>query len=128
MRMDARRMAPPGIAGIGSGPHRSPIAHRPARRHCRALVVSWNGGMRRATDMDHALTVRLPDQVYRAARNMADRRGISINRLVQEAIAEIAEKSVEERLRRAYDVLALDPAAAEVETSFAIQAEALLGE
>jgi predicted HicB family RNase H-like nuclease len=41
--------------------------------------------------MDHALTVRLPDQVYRAARNMADRRGISINRLVQEAIAEKAE-------------------------------------
>jgi len=74
-------------------------------------------------DMDHALTVRLPDPVYRAARNMADRRGISINRLVQEAIAEKAEKSVEERLSRAYDVLALDSAEADVESLFAIQAE-----
>ena len=78
--------------------------------------------------MDHALTVRLPDHVYRAARNMADRRGISINRLVQEAIAEKAEKSVEERLRRAYDMLAVGSEEADIENSFAIQAEALLGE
>jgi hypothetical protein len=91
-------------------------------------VVSYYGGMRRAMDMDHALTVRLPDPVYRAARNMADRRGISINRLVQEAIAEKAEKALEERSRRAYDVLAEDAAEADVENSFAIQAEALLGE
>ncbi|HEY4592042.1 MAG TPA: hypothetical protein VIJ61_06515 [Thermoanaerobaculia bacterium] len=78
--------------------------------------------------MDHALTVRLPDQVYRAARNMADRRGISINRLVQEAIAEKAEKSVEERLSQAYDLLAQDSAESDVESIFAVQVEALLGE
>jgi len=59
---------------------------------------------------------------------MADRLGISINRLVQEAIAEKAEKSVEERLSRAYDMLALDPAEADVESLFAVQVEALLGE
>jgi len=76
--------------------------------------------------MDHALTVRLPDSIYRAARNMADRRGISINRLVQEAIAEKAEKSVEERLSQAYDMLAGDSAETDVEKLFAIQAEALL--
>lgn len=78
--------------------------------------------------MDHALTIRLPEQVYRAARNMADRRGISINRLVQEAIAEKAEKSVEERLSQAYDLLARDSAESDVESLFAVQAEALLGE
>lgn len=78
--------------------------------------------------MDHALTVRLPEPVYRAARNMAERRGISMNRLVQEAIAEKAEKSVEERLMRAYDMLAEDLTEADVENSFAIQAEALLDE
>ncbi|HEX3529610.1 MAG TPA: hypothetical protein VH988_21330 [Thermoanaerobaculia bacterium] len=78
--------------------------------------------------MDHALTVRLPDQVYQAARNMADRLGISINRLVQEAIAEKAEKSVEERLSRAYDMLAVDAAETDVERFFAVQVEALLGE
>ena len=77
--------------------------------------------------MDHALTVRLPDRVYQAARNMADRRGISINRLVQEAIAEKAEKSVEERLSQAYDLLAQDSAESDVESIFAVQAEALLG-
>ena len=78
--------------------------------------------------MEHALTVRLPEGVYRAARNMADRRGISLNRLIQEAIAEKAEKSVEERLHQAYDLLAADSAGEEVESFFAIQAEALLGE
>lgn len=78
--------------------------------------------------MDHALTVRLPDNVYQAARNMADSRGISINRLVQEAIAEKAEKSVEERLRRAYDMLAVGSEEDDIENSFAIQAEALLVE
>jgi predicted DNA-binding ribbon-helix-helix protein len=78
--------------------------------------------------MDHALTVRLPDWVYQAARNMADRRGISINRLVQEAIAEKAEKSLEERLSRAYDLLAQDSAEADVERVFASQVEAVLCE
>jgi predicted DNA-binding ribbon-helix-helix protein len=78
--------------------------------------------------MDHALAVRLPEYVYRAARNMADNRGISINRLIQEAIAEKAEVSVGERLRRAYDLLAEDPSEAGIESVFAIQAEAFLGE
>jgi len=74
--------------------------------------------------MDHALTLRLPDQIYRVAKDMADRRGISINRLAQEAIAEKAEElaEAEGRLRRAYDVLAQDTAGADVENLFAIQA------
>lgn len=78
--------------------------------------------------MDHALTVRLPETVYRAARSMADRQGISLNRLVQEAISEKAEKSVGERLQQAYDLLAADADEADVESYFAIQAEVLLGE
>lgn len=45
-----------------------------------------------------------------------------------EAIAEKAEKSVEERLRRAYNMLASDSEEADIESSFAIQPEALLGE
>lgn len=61
--------------------------------------------------------VRLPEHVYRPARNMADNRGISINRLIQEAIAEKAEVSVGERLRRAYDLLAEDPSGAEATAS-----------
>ncbi len=76
--------------------------------------------------MPHTLTVRLPDTLYRAARNMADRRGISLNRLVQEALAEKAEQAVRERLERAYDVLAEDAEQADVEKYVAVQAEALL--
>jgi hypothetical protein len=59
---------------------------------------------------------------------MATREGISMNRLVQEAIAEKAEKSVKERLEKAYDVLAASPAEDDIEDLFAIQAEALLDE
>jgi hypothetical protein len=47
------------------------------------------------------------------------------NRSVQEALAEKAEHSVAERLRQAYDLLAMDED--DIESSFAIQAEALLG-
>ena len=73
--------------------------------------------------LDHALTVRLPDRIYRAARNMADRNGISINRLVQEAIVEKAGKGMKDRLKQAYDLLADD---ASVEDAFPVQVEALL--
>ena len=55
-------------------------------------------------------------------------RGINLNRLVREACAEKAETSVEERLSRAYDMLAGDSAETDVESSFAIQAEALVDE
>ena len=75
---------------------------------------------------DHALTVRLPDRVYRAAKNMAGRQGISINRLVQQAISEKAGSSVKDRLTRAYDLLADDPSAASVDDALALQAEAIL--
>ena len=75
---------------------------------------------------DHALTLRLPDRIYRAARNMAGRQGISINRLVRQAIVEKAGTSVKDRLTRAYELLADDPAEASVEDALAVQAEAIL--
>jgi hypothetical protein len=59
---------------------------------------------------------------------MANRRGISMNRLVQEAIAEKAATSMSERLKEAYDLLAGSPEGSDIEGLFAIQAEALLGE
>jgi len=78
--------------------------------------------------MTHALTVRLPQKLYLAAKNIAHRRGISVNRLVQEAIAEKAEKSLQDRLRKAYSVLAEDISETDIEKFFAVQAEALLNE
>ncbi len=76
--------------------------------------------------MLHTLTIRLPDRIYRAARNMADRHGISLNRLVQETLAERAGKSVEARLKRSYDLLADDARESDVEDALPVQAEAIL--
>lgn len=76
--------------------------------------------------MEHALTIRLPDSVYQAAKKLATRQGISLNRLVQDAISEKAVESLEKRLSRAYDLLAEDADEADVDRTFAVQAEALL--
>jgi hypothetical protein len=52
-------------------------------------------------------------------------RFVSDIRLVEEAIAEKAEKSVEERLDKAYDMLAAGSAEDDIEDFFAVQAEVL---
>ncbi|MHC4670945.1 MAG: hypothetical protein ACYTBZ_00550 [Planctomycetota bacterium] len=72
--------------------------------------------------------MRLSEKVYKAAKNIASRRGISINRLVQEAIAEKADKALETRLKKAYDLLAEDQEESDAEVFFAAQAEALLND
>lgn len=74
----------------------------------------------------HTLTVRLPAGVYKAAKRLAEREGVSLNRIVQDALAEKAERSVTARVRKAYDVLAGDAAGADVENLLAVQAEVLL--
>ena len=76
--------------------------------------------------MDHALTLRIPDTIYQAAKNIAARRGMSLNKLVQEAITEKAAQSMENRLKRAYDLLATDSSGEGIEEAFLLQAEALL--
>ena len=74
----------------------------------------------------HSLTVRIPDSVYRAARKLAEREGVSLNQLVIQALGERARQSIERRLAEAYEVLGQDEAEAEVETLLGSQAEALL--
>jgi hypothetical protein len=74
----------------------------------------------------HSLTVRIPDSVYRAARKVAKREGVSLNKLVVQALGERALQSIERRLAEAYEVLGQDEAEAEVETFLGVQAEALL--
>ena len=73
--------------------------------------------------MDHAMTIRLPERVWRAARKMAERRNISLNRLVQEALVQEAAAALQERLHCAYDTLAGDD---DLEDLLAVQAAALL--
>ena len=74
----------------------------------------------------HSLTIRIPDSVYRAARRLAEREGVSLNRLVIQALGEKARQSIERRLADAYEVLGQDEAEADVETFLGVQAEALL--
>jgi hypothetical protein len=74
----------------------------------------------------HSLTVRIPDSVYRAAKKLAEREGVSLNRLVIQALGEKARQSIERRLADAYEVLGHDEAEVDVETFLGVQAEALL--
>ncbi len=76
----------------------------------------------------HALTLRLPDPVYQAAKQLAAREGLSLNKLIQEAISERARHSTDQRLRDAYAILAEDAEEADVEKFLAVQAEALLND
>jgi hypothetical protein len=76
--------------------------------------------------MEHALTIRLPPAVYQAAKKLATRQGISLNRLVQDALSEKAVESLGNRLSRAYAILAEDADAGDIARSFAAQTETLL--
>jgi predicted transcriptional regulator len=76
----------------------------------------------------HALTVRLSDKTYQAAKRLAAQEGLSINRLIQQAIAEKAGRSVEGRLSAAYEIMGEDAEGADVEGFLAVQAEAMLDE
>lgn len=74
----------------------------------------------------YAFTVRLPEPVYKAARRIAKRQGISLNRLIQKAIAGQARSATSARLSAAYEVLASDRSEADVSSLLAVQAEAIL--
>ncbi len=74
----------------------------------------------------HAMTLRLPEPVYQAAKQLASRQGISINGLIQQAITEKARRSTESRLRASYETISSDAAEVDVEGSLAVQVEALL--
>jgi hypothetical protein len=76
--------------------------------------------------LTHSLTIRLPDGIYRAARRLAEREGVSLNKLVADSLAERAKRSTARRLRRAYDDVGRDISEADVETFIGVQAEALL--
>ena len=76
--------------------------------------------------MGHALTIRLPESTYQEAKKMAARKGISLSRLVQEALADKTASSASQSLEAAYDLLAEDAADCDVEGFFALQTEAIL--
>jgi predicted DNA-binding ribbon-helix-helix protein len=76
----------------------------------------------------HAVTVRLQDTVYSSARQLAEREGLSLEQLIEKTLAERASRPSDATLQQAYEILAEDAEAAEVEGLMAVQAETLLGE
>jgi hypothetical protein len=79
-----------------------------------------------AMALTHSLTVRLPEGVYRAARKLAEREGVSMNKLISDSLADRARRSTARRLERAYDDVGRDIDEADVERFISVQAEALL--
>ena len=74
----------------------------------------------------HTFTVRLPEAVYKAARRLAAREGVSLNKLVVATLAEKARESTRQRLVEAYELLGEDAAECDAERFIGAQAEALL--
>jgi hypothetical protein len=77
-------------------------------------------------DRAHSLTVRLPRDLYLAARNIAVRRGKSVNILVQESLRRAIEAEEQEELRRGFELLSEAPAECDVEYAFEAQREVVL--
>ena len=74
----------------------------------------------------HSLTVRIPESIYRAARRLAEREGVSLNKLITDALADRAKRSTAKRLERAYEEVGRDIEESDVERFISVQAEALL--
>jgi hypothetical protein len=67
------------------------------------------------------LTVRLPVELYRASSEIAHRRQISLNALVQEALSAIHRAEEEDRLYAEFGLLAED--SEETSVAFALEAQ-----
>jgi len=72
----------------------------------------------------HALTIKLPPNLFRAATELAANRGISLAILAREAIEEKTMKRAEEDLSAAYETMAED-SETDVDAFFEAQAEAV---
>ncbi len=76
----------------------------------------------------HILKISLPETVYRAASEVASEQGVSLEQLAREVIAAQAQRPAEMDLSEAYEILAEDAEATDVEIFMEAQAEALLNE
>ncbi len=69
------------------------------------------------------LTVRLPGEVYGAASEVAKRRRVSMNRLIQESLQAALRQDEQARLYEAFGVVGADAAESDVEFAFDTQRE-----
>ncbi len=72
------------------------------------------------------MTVRLSADLYRAGSELARRRKISMNALVQESLAVLVRAEEEKRFRDSFTLLGEDAAEAGVDFAFAAQSHVVL--
>ncbi len=75
-----------------------------------------------------AITVRLPETVYRSASEMARRNRLSLNRLIQRSVEAAVKEEEQRRLREAFTLVGRDMQESDVEFAHAAQAEVVTGE
>jgi predicted transcriptional regulator len=80
------------------------------------------GGVMNAPET-RQITVRLPEALYQAVKQLAKRRHTSVNRLAQESLERLARKELAVHLRAAYDELGKDAEESDVEPFLPAQSE-----
>ncbi len=75
-----------------------------------------------------SLTVRLPEPLYLASVELAERRGKSLNALVQEALAALAREEEHRRLYDEFSLIAEDAGECDVEFAMPAQSEVVLSD
>ena len=69
------------------------------------------------------ITLRLPEPLYLQARQLAQTRRVSINRLAQEGLETLAQQALVREMKAAYEVLAADSEETNVAIYLAAQRE-----
>ena len=75
-----------------------------------------------------ALSVRFPEALYDRAAQTARRRGIKLNKLIQEAVARTVEEEEKKQLFDSFTLLGSDPEMSDVSYAFEAQSEVALHE
>ena len=73
-----------------------------------------------------AFSVRVPETLYQEASQIAERRNLSINALVGEALTKIVSQAQDQEMYEAATLLGLDAEMSSVDFAFGAQAEVAL--
>jgi hypothetical protein len=63
----------------------------------------------------HRVILRLPTPLYTRIKQLAAERRVSVNQFARERLQEVADQALAQELRNAYETLAEDPEATDVE-------------
>jgi len=72
------------------------------------------------------ISIRLPEAMYRASRQLAKRRGISLNALVRDGLAALLKAEEEKRFFDSFSLLGQDVDECDVEYAATAQGEVML--